>query len=674
MRDEGGQDRRAGAGRTRLYRAAASLHPRAARRRAQARSGADVRRRPSRDRNQGSQGLVPDQARRHAPPGRVHQGGRRGQYRNPPRRDAGGGRRIGFRQDDARLGHFAAHLVGRADRIFRQQDRGADVQENAAVPPPHADRVPGSLRLALPAHVGLRHHRGRLVGASPKADQSGARGARDPRAARRRPRSRHALSLPARIFRRSTPAHRGRPRHRAGADLRRARRAHERARHAHPGADRRAFAHAAEAAQSHLHVHLARSQGGRRARLPPPRYASRQGGGGGTRGRGFRPSQERLYARAARCRLQPGDGARGRGRAVKGTPRLRRFPAAPSTTARWWSRCSGSRSTAAASPRSRTRVRSRASIGDAPKGEVMIRTPVCDLLQIEHPIALGGMGCHYLTPEQVHAGTAAVRELTNRPFALNFLLFDIEDDSFASALTLRPAVIAFAWPWPEQDVKPYVDRAHAAGCKVTFMAGGVPEAVRAAKAGADVIIAQGTEGGGHVGWQTTMTLVPMVVDAVAPVPVLAAGGIADGRGLAAAIMLGAAGVLLGTRFLASRESSLHANFKQAILESNGHDTLLSEIPDIAAGLVWPGAMSRSRRNRFIERWAGREWTLRQRRAEAKAALQAARKSGDVEEAVLSMGQDAGLIHDIAPAAEIVSRIAEDAERILTDGVTRFIKR
>jgi NAD(P)H-dependent flavin oxidoreductase YrpB (nitropropane dioxygenase family) len=331
----------------------------------------------------------------------------------------------------------------------------------------------------------------------------------------------------------------------------------------------------------------------------------------------------------------------------------------------------------------------------AAKGEVMIRTPVCDLFQIDYPIALGGMGsvyapelvaavsgagglgamgCHYLTPEQVHAGTAAIRELTNRPFALNFLLFDIEEDSFASALALRPSVIAFAWPTPEQDVKRYVDRAHAAGCKVTFMAGGVPEARKAAQAGADVIIAQGTEGGGHVGWQTTMTLMPMVVDAVAPIPVLAAGGIADGRGLAAAIMLGADGVLLGTRFLASRESSLHPNFKQAILESDGHDTLLSEIPDIAAGLVWPGAMSRSRRNRFIERWAGREWVLRQRRAEAKTALQTARKSGDVDEAVLSMGQDAGLIHDIAPAAEIVSRIAEEAERILTDRAMRFIKK
>src|SRR5262249_10967102 len=185
---------------------------------------------------------------------------------------------------------------------------------------------------------------------------------------------------------------------------------------------------------------------------------------------------------------------------------------------------------------------------------------------------------------------------------------------------------------------------------------------------------QGTEGGGHVGWQTTMTLVPMVVDAVAPIPVLAAGGIADGRGLAAAIMLGADGVLLGTRFLASRESSLHPNFKQAIVESNGHATLASEMPDVAAGLVWPGAMSRSRRNRFIERWAGREWALRQHQAGAKAALQAARKSGDVEEAVLSMGQDAGLIHDIAPAGEIVSRIAQDAERILTERATRSIRK
>lgn len=315
----------------------------------------------------------------------------------------------------------------------------------------------------------------------------------------------------------------------------------------------------------------------------------------------------------------------------------------------------------------------------------MIRTPVCDLLHIEHPIALGGMGsirapelvsavsgagglgamgCHYLTAEETRAGTKAIRERTNKPFALNFLVFDINEETFAAALALHPPVIALAWPRRDQDLKPYIARAHAAGSKVTFMVSAVPEAVRAAEAGADVIIAQGSEGGGHVGWQTAMTLVPMVVDAVAPIPVLAAGGIADGRGLVAALSLGADGVLLGTRFLASTESSLHANFKQAILDSDGHDTLLSEIPDLASGLVWPGAMSRTRRNRFIERWVGREWALRQGRTEAYAALQEARRNGDVDEAVLSMGQDAGLINDILPAGEIVARIAREADQIL----------
>ena len=325
----------------------------------------------------------------------------------------------------------------------------------------------------------------------------------------------------------------------------------------------------------------------------------------------------------------------------------------------------------------------------------MIRTPVCDLLNIEYPIALGGMGpiyspelvaavsnagglgalgCHYLSPDQVRTAAAAIRERTQMPFALNFLIFDIEEDSFAAALASGPPVMAFAWPRADQDVRPYVERAHEAGCQVVFMVGGVPEAVRAVKCGTDVVIAQGTEAGGHVGWQTTLTLVPMIVDAVAPVPVLAAGGIADGRGLAAALALGADGVLLGTRFLASEESPLHPNFKQAILDSDGHDTVLSEIPDIAAGKVWPGAMSRSRRNRFIERWAGREWALRQQRAEAFATVQAARKRGDVDEATLSMGQDAGLIHDIRPAGEIVRRIAQEAECIVGEKLPGLIRR
>jgi NAD(P)H-dependent flavin oxidoreductase YrpB (nitropropane dioxygenase family) len=323
----------------------------------------------------------------------------------------------------------------------------------------------------------------------------------------------------------------------------------------------------------------------------------------------------------------------------------------------------------------------------------MIRTRLCELLKIDHPIALGGMGsiyapdlvsavsnagglgamgCHGLAPEQIRRGTAAIRGKTDKPFALNFLLFNIREESFAAALELRPAVIAFAWPRPEQDAKPFIDRAHEAGAKVTFMVGGAPEARRAAKAGADIIIAQGTEGGGHVSWQASLPLIPMVVDAVAPVPVVAAGGIADGRGLAAALALGADGALLGTRFLASIESPLHPNFKQAIVDADGHDTALSEIPDLAAGLVWPGAMSRSKRNRFIERWAGREWLLRQNQAEALAAVQEARKAGDIDNAPLSMGQDCGLIHDIPAAGDIVARIARDAEAILRDKLPRLV--
>src|SRR5579875_3485891 len=300
----------------------------------------------------------------------------------------------------------------------------------------------------------------------------------------------------------------------------------------------------------------------------------------------------------------------------------------------------------------------------------MIRTRVTEMLKIEHPIALGGMGsiyspdlvaavsnagglgamgCHGLNPEQIRTGTAAIRAKTNKPFALNFLLFCLREDSFAAALELHPAAIAFAWPRPEQELKPFIDRAHGVGAKVTLMAGAVPEAKRAAQAGADIIIAQGTEGGGHVSWQASLPR------------------------LAAALALGADGALLGTRFLASVESPLHPNFKQAIVDTDGHDTLLSEIPDVCAGLVWPGAMSRSKRNRFIERWAGREWALRQNQAAALADVQAARKAGDIDNAPLSMGQDCGLIHDIAPAAEIVARIAREAEAILAEKLPRHLQ-
>lgn len=317
----------------------------------------------------------------------------------------------------------------------------------------------------------------------------------------------------------------------------------------------------------------------------------------------------------------------------------------------------------------------------------MIRTRVCELLNIEHPVAIGGMGsvfspplvsavsqggglgsmgCHRLNIDQIQSATAAIRQGTNKPFALNFLLFDFDEACFQAALDEGPSVVSFAWSRPEHDLKHYFDRAHDIGAKVTYMVGSVEDAVRGAEAGADVIIAQGTDGGGHVHWVGTLALVPMVVDAVAPIPVLAAGGIADGRGLAASLALGAEGVLLGTRFLASDESPLHPNFKQAIVDSDGHDTVLTEIPDIAQATVWPGGMSRARRNRFIRRWAGREWELRRDQGNALARLQEARRQGDIEEAPLSMGQDAGLITEILPSGEIIKRMVEEAESILSN--------
>jgi len=276
----------------------------------------------------------------------------------------------------------------------------------------------------------------------------------------------------------------------------------------------------------------------------------------------------------------------------------------------------------------------------------------------------GTLGTSGMSAVQLRSEAKAIRAATDRPFGINHLLFRIDEEAFAATLEARPPLVAFAWARVDQDLRSYYRRAHDAGLKVMHMAGEVPEAVRAAEAGADFIVAQGTEAGGHVSWMASMSLVPMIVNAVAPLPVLAAGGIADGRGLAAALALGADGVLLGTRFLASLESPIHPNLKQVIVKSDGHDTVLTEIPDIATGHVWPGAMARAQRNAFIERWAGREWALRQcYREVGKAALEA-RQAGDADNAPLLFGQDAGLIDSVKPAGEIISTMVAEAEEII----------
>ena len=315
----------------------------------------------------------------------------------------------------------------------------------------------------------------------------------------------------------------------------------------------------------------------------------------------------------------------------------------------------------------------------------MLTTRACTMLGIAHPIVLGGMG-GATTPELVaavseagglgiHGATGfpreelarladAIRERTARPFGLNLLLFRADDAAIDAVLDARPAVFSGAWAAADQDLGAIFARAHAAGATVMHMVATVHEARRAAAAGADLIVAQGTEGGGHVGVVGTLALVPQVVRAVAPLPVLAAGGIVDGAGLAAALMLGAEGVLMGTRFLATPEAGWPESFKAAIAASDGHDTVLTEIPDLISGAYWPGAYARALRNRLIETWAGREGELRARRPEIQAGVREAGARGDAAQGVVYAGQAAGLIDGIEPAGAIVARVAAEAEQLL----------
>ncbi|HZU77197.1 MAG TPA: nitronate monooxygenase, partial [Dehalococcoidia bacterium] len=181
----------------------------------------------------------------------------------------------------------------------------------------------------------------------------------------------------------------------------------------------------------------------------------------------------------------------------------------------------------------------------------------------------------------------------------------------------------------------------------------------------DVIVAQGTEAGGHTGRVGTLALVPQVVDAVAPLPVIAAGGIADGRGLAAALLLGAEGAWLGTAFLASPESGYREAQKQRVLAIAAGDTVLTRSFDLAGGGEWPeGIAGRVARNAFSDRWAGHEDELIQRVEEIRPGYREAVRAGDLETAPTWAGDAAGLVRRSESAAEIMRRILAEAESVL----------
>jgi nitronate monooxygenase len=190
--------------------------------------------------------------------------------------------------------------------------------------------------------------------------------------------------------------------------------------------------------------------------------------------------------------------------------------------------------------------------------------------------------------------------------------------------------------------------------------------------GADVLIAQGAEAGGHGMSRGTLTLVPAVVDVAGDIPVAAAGGIADGRGLAAALMLGADGVLMGTRFYASQEAAALLGAKDRLVAASGDATIRSILFDIARRNVWPAPYTgRVLANRFTERWRGRELELLQRQAEEAARYDAARAAGDFDTAAVIAGEAVDLISDIPPASEIVERVATEAEALLVRASNRY---
>jgi NAD(P)H-dependent flavin oxidoreductase YrpB (nitropropane dioxygenase family) len=318
----------------------------------------------------------------------------------------------------------------------------------------------------------------------------------------------------------------------------------------------------------------------------------------------------------------------------------------------------------------------------------VLQTAFTRLVGVDHPVVCGGMGAgtsdgeltgHVseagglgvigasgLSPEDVASHAARAREITSKPFGINLLLFTAED-MLDAVLELQPAVLSTAWPRDDQDLETIFVRAHDAGAKVMHMVPTLDDAKQAAAAGADVVVAQGTDGGGHIGEMGTTVLVRQAVKAVAPVPVLAAGGLADGAGLASALALGADGILLGTRFLASDECRIPAWLKREIVASDGHDTIRTTVGDTMTGQDWPGAWGRVLRTRLVEEWLGREPELRRRRQEVLADIYDAMGADDAPDRWLFyVGQSAGLIDAVEPAGDIVERIVAEAEEILRD--------
>lgn len=326
----------------------------------------------------------------------------------------------------------------------------------------------------------------------------------------------------------------------------------------------------------------------------------------------------------------------------------------------------------------------------------MLHTSLLDMLGIEFPIIqapigsatcpqlaaavsnAGGLGMLALSWSGLQAARRAIREtrtLTSRPFGVNLVLEWDQRNRLDACLEEGVSIVSFFWG----DPSPYLSAARNAGAKVMHTIASVTEARRVVDLGVDMVVAQGWEAGGHIlGQVATMALVPSVVDAVSPTPVIAAGGIADGRGVAAVLALGASGAWIGTRFLASDEARIHPKYRQSIFQARETDTVYSTLFDGG----WPNAPHRVIENSTVADWksAGSP-RAGQRPAEGSVVAQFADgrlihlyddtiplpgMTGEVERLALYAGQSVGLVKELKSAGAIVQEIAEDARRAIRE--------
>ncbi len=306
-----------------------------------------------------------------------------------------------------------------------------------------------------------------------------------------------------------------------------------------------------------------------------------------------------------------------------------------------------------------------------------LRTPICDLLGVEHPILLAGMGgvsyaevCAAvseaggfgslgmagLSPKEIARQMAQVRELTDKPFGVDLLTAQPESLTASVEVIIEGGAKAFIAGLGVPVA--IVDQLKAAGLVVMCMAGNVRHAVKAVEAGCDVVIAQGTEAGGHTGSVASVALWPQVVDAV-DVPVVAAGGLFDGRGLIAALAMGCTGVWMGTRFIASTEAHAGQPYKDAILAMNEADTVISR--------AFTGKTLRCIANETTKEWEGKPALPFAGQVMRSMQHNLLGPIGGVVEDVnpalqcMAAGQGGGAIHEILPAGEIVRRLLAEAE-------------